>query len=290
MPSTPPFQHHRIRAYASRYLTHPRSVEVFLPPEPYPPVSRTRLLIMNDGQDADAIGLSRTLARLHNGRRIAPLVVAAVHATHARLHEYGTAGVANASGLGGCAAAYSAFVCEELLPELRLRYGFDPGPRHTAIAGFSLGGLMAFDIAWAHPELFGAVGVFSGSFWWRTDDSSVRAKVASRIMHRKVRSSASLPPLRMWLQAGTEDETSDRDGDGIIDAIQDTTELVDTLAERGYRRGRDIVYREVEGGRHDQATWGRILPEFLEWLAPAGEVRGEPLALPEIPTHPSHKG
>ncbi len=199
----------------------------------------------------------------------------AVHATCDRLIEYGTIGVANGYRQGTRANGYRAFLREELLPEIARRYRLLGGPEHTAIAGFSLGGLAAFDLAWTHPELFGAVGVFSGSFWWRTDNTTVHAKVASRIMHRKVRESIPLPQIRAWLQAGTHDEISDRDGDGVIDSIQDTTELVDTMVARGYQRGHDVVYREVLGGRHESATWARVMPEFLTWLFPGhAEIGG----------------
>ena len=58
------------------------------------------------------------------------------------------------------------------------------------------------------------------------------------------------------------------DGNGVIDAIQDTTELVDELAARGYARGREVVYRETAGGRHDEETWAKELPGFLRWAWP----------------------
>jgi hypothetical protein len=54
----------------------------------------------------------------------------------------------------------------------------------------------------------------------------------------------------------------------VIDAIQDTTELIDELARKGFRRGIDMVYTQVEGGEHNQATWGFILPYFLRWTFP----------------------
>ena len=83
-----------------------------------------------------------------------------------------------------------------------------------------------------------------------------------------MRETAAKPPLRLWFQAGTEDEKDDRDGNGVIDAIQDTTELIDELVTRGFVRGRDVVYRETPGGRHHPSTWARELPEFLRWAFP----------------------
>src|SRR5690606_34326588 len=122
--------------------------------------------------------------------------------------------------------------------------------------------------AWRHPDRFGAVGVFSGSFWWRTDDSSVETRQTSRIMHRRIRDTPGHPPLRMWFETGRQDEQADRDQDGVIDAIQDTEELVATLEKKGYRRGLDVVHLTIEG-RHDLPTWKRILPEWLVWAFPA---------------------
>ena len=111
-------------------------------------------------------------------------------------------------------------------------------------------------------------GVFSGSLWWRTDDADTHARQESRIMHRRVRDTESPGYLRLWFQAGTDDEKDDRDNNGVIDAIQDTTELMDELARKGFRRGLDMVYTQVEGGEHNQATWGFILPYFLRWTFP----------------------
>jgi hypothetical protein len=62
-----------------------------------------------------------------------------------------------------------------------------------------------------------------------------------------VRETARPPRLRLWFETGTRDETDDRDGNGVIDAIQDTTELVDALTALGYAAGLDVVYVQVEG-------------------------------------------
>jgi enterochelin esterase-like enzyme len=153
------------------------------------------------------------------------------------------------------------------MPLIEQRYRTARGPTHTAIMGWSLGGLSAFDLAWRHPDRFGRVGVFSGAFWWRTDDRNVAAKQASRIMHRRVRETPGNPALGMWFETGLRDEQADRDGDGVIDAVQDTEELVLELERKGYRRGRDMVHLTVEG-THDLPTWRRLLPEWLVWAFP----------------------
>jgi enterochelin esterase family protein len=246
MQVTQPIRHDRIRAFRSQFLGNARPIDMLLPSPDYGPAQR--VLFLNDGQDLPALRVAPTLARLHEERLILP-------------------GAVNVYGQGARAAAYSAFVCEELLPELTRRYGLPESPAQRAIGGLSLGGLTAFDIAWRHPERFGAVAVLSGSFWWRTSNLSVREKLVTRLAHQRVRTWPTRPPLRFWLQTGTADEESDRDGDGIIDSVQDARELIKVLVGRGYKRGRDITYREVVGGRHEHTTWAALMPELLVWLS-----------------------
>lgn len=265
----PPMTVTTIERFRSKQLHNQRVITVFLPPDyASHPAKQYKVLYLNDGQDAASIKLAETLAGLIARHEIEPIIVVAVHATRDRLHEYGTAGIPNARGLGKKARKYSFFILDELMPTINRRYRTLTGPVNTAIMGFSLGGLMAFDLAWNHPDVFGAAGVFSGSLWWRTDDADMHARQESRIMHRRVRDTEAPGYLRLWFQAGTDDEKDDRDNNGVIDAIQDTTELMDELARKGFRRGIEMVYTQVEGGGHNQATWGFVLPYFLRWTFP----------------------
>jgi enterochelin esterase-like enzyme len=260
-----------IERFRSRQLHNQRFITVFLPPDYDRPANAERsykVLYVNDGQDMPAVKMADTLVALIAHREIEPIIVVAIHATRARLQEYGTASIPNARGLGKKARKYSFFVLDEVMPYINRRYRTLAGPVNTAIMGFSLGGLMAFDLAWNHPDVFGAVGVFSGSFWWRTDEADLHAKQESRIMHRRVRDTESPGYLRMWFEAGTHDEKADRDNNGVIDVIQDTTELMDELELKGYRRGLDMVYVQVDGGEHNQRTWAFSLPYFLRWTFP----------------------
>ena len=248
----------------SRYLKTTRTVRVFLP-EDY---RRTRLrypvLYANDGQDMEALGLVRTLDSLIHRGDIPPVIVVAVHASDRRLQEYGTSGEPNAQGLGADAEGYERFLAEELVPLINRGYRVHRAPEHTALMGWSLGALSAFDVAWRHSDVFGMVGAFSGSFWWRTDDSTVGDRQASRIMHRRIRETRSVPALRAWFEAGRSDERDDRDGNGVIDAIQDTRELMAELERKGWETGTRMTYVEVAGG-HNPQTWGSVLPDFLRW-------------------------
>ncbi len=260
----------RLPPFPSTLLGESRTIDVFLPRGYASETARVYpVLYANDGQDMVAVDLAGQLDSLQRSGTMEPTIVVAIHATE-RVRDYGTAGTPNAQGLGDRAALYQRFLIEELMPAINARYRTARGPAYTAVMGWSLGGLSAFDLAWGHPDIFGAVGVFSGSFWWRTDDSSIEARGASRIMHARIRESPGRVRLKAWFETGSQDEGSDRDGDGVIDSIQDTEELIAELVRKGFRRGVDVVHFTVEG-KHDLPTWKRLMPEFLVWVYPGTE-------------------
>jgi enterochelin esterase-like enzyme len=189
-----------------------------------------------------------------------------IHAGAGRTMEYGTAGRPDYQGWGKLAGAYSRFVMEELIPAIRVRYGVQSF-KEKAFAGFSLGALSAMDIVWHHPHEFGMLGCFSGSFWWRTRDKSDPAydEGRDRIMQDEVRKGGYYPWLKFFFECGTEDEREDRNQNGVIDSIDDTQDLIAELVRKGYVSAGDIRYLEIEGGRHDVATWAEAMPEFLLW-------------------------
>lgn len=241
-------------------------VRVFLPPGGVR--ADTPLLVALDGQNMAAWKLAETIQRLAAAGEIVPPLVVAIAATPDRVEEYGLARTLDYAGRGKKAAAFQRRVLDFVLPEVRQRYGVQAAAARTAIMGASLGGLSAFDLAWAHPDVFGTVGVFSGSLWWRGEDGDWRAAQRSRLAHKIVRETAARPALRLWFEAGTADETDDRDGNGVIDAIQDTTELIDELVAKGFRRDTDVRYLQIEGGKHHESTWAEALPVFLTWAFP----------------------
>ena len=224
---------------------------------PYP------VLYLNDGQDLARLHLPAILNRLYRRGEVQPFVLVAVHAAD-RLQEYGVAARPDYLGRGSRAGRYTTFMLNELLPYVQAHYHASPEPAEAVVAGMSLGGLAAFDLAWHHPAAFGRAGVFSGSFWWRGRALSDGYTDADRLMHQLVRARPAPPGQQFWLQTGTLDETSDRNHNGIIDAIEDTLDLMAALERQGLPQAA-VRYVEVPGGHHHPSTWGAIMPDFLRW-------------------------
>ena len=256
----------QVRHFASAALEREVDIDLYLPPDYHLSGSRYYpLLIVNDGQDLPRMHFSSILERMFFRKQIPPLIVAGVHASAARMHEYGTMRQADYKGRGERAPLYGNFILEELLPMLHRRFRISGLREETAFAGFSLGGLSALDMAWAYPQIFGAAGVFSGSLWWRWSPVDPADPDADRIMHDIIRTTANVDGTqRFWFQCGTLDEDEDRNGNGVIDSIDDTLDLIAALKDKGFHE-KHIRYLEIEGGLHTPDTWGKAMPDFLRW-------------------------
>lgn len=242
-------------------------LDILLPPDYHQTTRSYPVLYLNDGQDLPRLRMQETLDSLYNQHLIRSFILVAIHTNADRIQEYGTAAQADYMKRGSKAGLYTDFVVTELLPYIQKQYRVQTEPAEAVFAGFSLGGLSAFDIVLHHPERFGKAGVFSGSFWWRSKKfNTAYDDETDRIMHGLVRKGTYNPAQKFWFQTGTLDETSDRNNNGVIDSIDDTLDLIKELEKKGYGRDNQVVqYVEVAGGHHNQETWGAIMPNFLTW-------------------------
>lgn len=250
----------------SAYLKREVELEIFMPDNLLGNES-VNLLLINDGQDLAHMDMESTLNLLYQKRLIEPTVVIGIKAGVDRVLEYGIAGKPDFKKRGSKASAYTDFIIKELIPFINVEIGISIHGKR-AFAGFSLGGITAFDIAWNNDGFFDAVGVFSGSFWWRKKDLSANYTDNDRIVHQMIRETKTKPDVKFWLMTGTDDETADRNHNFIIDSIDDTIDVVKELLYKGYQRPKDIFYYEMVGGKHDVETWGKAMPKFLEWAFP----------------------
>lgn len=222
------------------------------------------VILINDGQDLEKMHFIELLNQVYT-EISTPIICIGLHASSDRKNEYGTAGVLDYLGRGTTAANYQRCVILELLPLFRRTLALTEAFKF-GILGFSLGGLSALDMAWHHATDFNIVGVFSGAFWWRDKDQHDHDfdEHQHRIMQRLVRNGYIQSHLRFFFEAGTNDETADRNNNGIIDAIDDTADLIKELIAKGYPLS-SIHYEEILDGKHDFNTWGKVIPVFLAW-------------------------
>lgn len=261
-----PFKHYTIESFIieSDYLDRKVFLDAYLPKNIQNP-SNITLLLMNDGQDMEKLGLAQMLDQLLEVKAITPILAIGIRCNEDRYLEYGTADILDYKLRGSRARFYRKFLIHELLSYVRKRY-FLPEVKEIAFAGFSLGGLSALDITWKHPEIFSKVGIFSGSLWWRTKDlKDDYVEDRDRIMHHLIREGKYASHLKFFFSAGTMDETIDRNNNGIIDSIDDTLSLIDELVKKGYNKNTDIHYLELQDGKHDIPTWSKAMPHFLKW-------------------------
>jgi enterochelin esterase-like enzyme len=252
-------------AITSVFLNRVVNVDFYLPKN-VPDPSNLHLLLINDGQDMEKMQFEYIFENFSSSPNSnKPLLCAAIHCSAERKLEYGVANVPDYLGRGNKAHLYTSFILEELIPYIHITYCI-AGFKEMAFAGFSLGGLSALDIAWQHSNLFKKAGVFSGSLWWRSmdQDDPLYDENTHRIIHQQIRTGDYKPGQQFFFQCGALDETKDRNNNGIIDSIDDTQDLIKELKAKGYQ-DTDIHYLELPDGKHDVPTWGKAMPDFLEW-------------------------
>ena len=274
-------------------------LRVYLPPEYAATQARYDVLYVNDGQDMEAVGMQATLERLYARYAIARIIVVAIDMPPDRMAGYGLfdrgkgesiAAPTRYGAVGANAKRYAQWLVQELIPTVDARYRTLARADGRAILGWSLGALSAFGIGWQYPELFGRVGAFSPSFWLSADDEDADSVQDTRIVHRLVDASAPLARPGLFFGVGSKEEADDRDGDGIIDVLDDTRDLIEGwtspdgtprkgLRQLGYTATPDCAGESgpgdatlylLEGGQHNQASWARMLPVFLRWAYARG--------------------
>ncbi|MDE3251941.1 MAG: esterase [Bacteroidota bacterium] len=263
--STNPFKSLAVTqsVFYSEYLEREVIFDIYLPKN-LRQNDQVSLLLINDGQDLLTMAFDEMLEELISSQAIEPLICVGIHCGPERKMEYGTAYSADFKGRGAKAGLYTKYILDELLPYIRKTFHL-PIFRDKSFAGFSLGALSAMDIVWNQATEFHRIGIFSGSLWWRRkgyedgyDDEQ------DRLMHLQIRKGGFYPWLQFFVECGKQDETADRNQNGVIDSIDDALDLIVALKAKGYT-DEHIRYLELEDGTHDVTTWAKALPEFLKW-------------------------
>lgn len=272
-------------------------VRVFLPGD-YDPEAAIGypVLYINDGQDAEAVALQATLDALIGDGGIRPLIAVAIDMPKDRMAAYGFSDRARKRSLvsplrvgavGTEAHAYSEWVATKLVPIIDAQYRTRAHPDARAILGWSLGGANALNLGWQYPETFAIVGAFSPSLWLSPKPDDIAGVQASRFAQSMIAAGTYHPGSRFFFAVGDAEETDDRDGDGVIDVLDDARDLIDGWRVAGDAEPRakglrqlghsvnpdhaakatraDAALFVLAGGKHAQASWAAMLPVFLRW-------------------------
>ena len=219
-----------------------REIKVYLPQE-YKPHKQYPLLICHDGDDyLQFAAMKEVLDNLIQRREVRPLVVAFTRG-HDRNREYG----AN--------PRQPAFLVDEVLPEVRRRFGISDDPRELGLMGASFGGVSSLYCAWTRPGVFGRLLLQSGSFVFTDVGDHGRGELWDPVVefvNRLRETPDRLGHPRIYMSCGT-----------FESLITFNRALAPLLREAGH----DVRFDEANDG-HNWIAWRDRLREGLTWLFP----------------------
>ena len=191
--------------------------------------------------------------------------------------------------------AWETYYLEELIPLVERRFSVRTGRRWHAIAGLSMGGFGATDLASRLPGYFGNVGAFSGALdiqdpgvvglfssqdpsyedYWGAPDGAYATG------HNPARLTDNLRASRVYVTTGDgTPEPGQPASPGALTAgaalEAGVKRLSDTYVAAARASGVDVTY-SPEHGVHDWPYWRRDVHELMAW-GPFAEVPEAPEA------------
>src|SRR5579863_8740051 len=244
--------------FASRFLSTPRDLIVYLPPGYEASGARHPVFYMQDGQNlfdpATAFGgqdwrADITADEMICRGEIEPVILVGIYNTGGRRVSEYTPTRNVRLRKGGKAGRYAEMLAREIKPFIDHEYRTVKSARYTAVGGSSLGALASLIAALDYPRVFGQVAMLSPSVWW--DGRSIIAEA------RRYRS--AIRP-RIWLDVGTQES------DSAQLVVEEARLLRDALIESGWRLGSELEYQEIEGGVHSETAWAERFGSVLAYL------------------------
>ena len=253
------------KSFHSTILNNDRDVIVYLPPG-YDSNKQKRypVFYLHDGQNifdgatsfipGQEWRVDETAQSLILANKIEPVIIVGIYNTGAsRVNEY-TPAEDSRYKAGGKADLYGRMIVEELMPFINSHYRTLKGPKHTALGGSSLGGLVSIYLGLKYPEVFGKLAVVSPSVWW-----------ADKQIVRFIQGLFKKPSLRIWLDIGTKEGRDEKEAQATTDGAR---VLRDTLIKKGWKLEKDLKYLEAERAEHNERAWAARVEPMLKFLFP----------------------
>jgi len=241
-------------AFNMPQLNRKRRIWIYLPKD-YASSSKTYpVLYMQDGQNlfneqtafAGEWGVDECLDSLQKITDKKCIVVGIDNGGNKRLSEYNPYTLhinpVKSDSVVGEGRQYLSFIVNTLKPYIDARFRTKKGPDYTFIAGSSMGGLISFYAEIEYPQVFGAAGVFSPSFW---------ASPAAYTDAEKL-NTASSP--RFYFYAGGKESAT---------MVSDMDKMIGILGKKPNYIIRRSIYPL---GQHNEKYWRQEFASLYLWL------------------------
>jgi metallo-beta-lactamase class B len=239
-------------AFYMPQLKRKRAIRLYLP-EGYAHSKKSYpVLYVQDGQNAFDVltapygewGIDECLDSLVEKGK-APCIVVAIDNSVHRLKEYNPFNHKR-YGLGE-GDAYVDFLVHQLKPYIDKHYRTQKDASNTAIAGSSMGALIAYYATLKYPTVFGKGGFFSPAFWIAKDTLSAVT--------------ASLAPMakgKYYFYKGLQEDADD---------VVEMQRIIDQFAQLTPGM---VFSVSDEAGAHNEKSWRNAFAEFYLWLMADG--------------------
>lgn len=247
----------------SRHLQKYIDLTIISTPEPSEK-NDFNLLLLNEGGNLQKLKVKDITDSLYKKKLIKPLVIIGIN-TVDNNNLFGVTGEVDYLNTGKSAEKYTNFIINELLPFVKKKAGVRKFNTIT-LAGFSKGGLSAFDVAWDNWQKFDKVGVFSGNFSesnLNPADKMYKEEKNNLILN-KINSSRKRPKLQYWFYAGGKVNNAGEPGTNVVD---NTRKLIALINKKKVGQEGDIYFQDMQDNGNDLSAWASIFPSFLLWVA-----------------------
>lgn len=231
-------------AFRIPQLQRKRRIWIYLPADYATTKKKYPVLYMHDGQnlfDAQTSsygewGADEMMDSVRTGKQM--IIVGIDHGESKRLTEYNPYNSRFGDGEGD---AYVDFLVKNLKPYIDQTYRTKPTQESTFIAGSSMGGLISLYAVLKYPDVFGAAGIFSPSFWIAPD------------LNKKIESSSNIHTALYFL-------CGEKEGEQMT---ADMKKVYQQFESKGVKK---LAYKQVKDGMHNEAFWRSELDTFYQWL------------------------
>jgi enterochelin esterase family protein len=235
-----------------------REVFVYIPAG-YRAGTAAPLLVVQDGRDYTA-RVAAALDSLIAQHRVPPMVAVMIQSGGGdaqgseRGLEYDTV-----------SDRYARFVETEVLPRVTALYGvrFARDPNGRATMGGSSGAAAALTMAWFHPEWYGKVLSYSGTFVNQASPGDPATPHGAWDYAARLIPAATRKPIRIWMEVGEHDLHWQDPEESYHNWPLANDRMAAALANKGY----DYRYVKAADAVHvDGDVVAQTLPAALEWL------------------------